>query len=316
MWAAVSGAALATGLVMIVAGLARPVPDLRHTLARLDTRTTPSPPPLPPGPGPDDAVLSRWTARLAGWLARAHPDLAGPGLAERRLGRLLRLGRLTGDLRLLDEPVEVLLVRKVVCLLLGLALAPAATTILATAGIRPNPSVPVAAGVLAAGMAFMAPDLDLRARATRTRDQLRRAVCLYIDLVALERAADAGPAQALDRAAALRQAPAFARIRDALTRARLDGHPPWHGLHTLAESTGVTELGDLADIMATSARQGSAVYTSLRARAASLRTALTTQDTTAANAASERMLIPAAVLGVIFMALVAYPAIARIALGP
>jgi hypothetical protein len=111
----------------------------------------------------------------------------------------------------------------------------------------------------------------------------------------------------------LGQAPAFTRIRDALTRARLDGDPPWHGLHTLAATTGVTELADLAGIMSTSGRQGTAVYPSLRARATSLRTALTSQDAATANAASERMVIPVALLGLVFMALLAFPAIIRIA---
>ncbi|MDQ1249786.1 MAG: hypothetical protein QG597_4162 [Actinomycetota bacterium] len=309
--AALSGAAITAGLLMIAIGLQRPLPDLRSALAHLDGRIpSPTSPTPPTGHDPDTGAVDRWTASLARRLARTHPGTIGATME-----RTLRLGRLTADLRLLSEPVEVLLVRKAVCLLLGLLLAPAATAILALAEIRLGWTTPVGLALLTGGAAFIAPDLDIRARATTSRDQLRRATCLYIDLIALERAADAGPTQALDRAAALRQAPAFARFRDTLTRARLDGHPPWQGLHALAESTGVTELDDLADIMATSGRQGTAVYASLRARAASLRTALAAQDAAEANAASERMVVPAALLGLIFMALIAYPALARIVAG-
>ena len=68
--------------------------------------------------------------------------------------------------------------------------------------------------------------------------------------------------------------------------------------------------------MRLSGQDGAAVYATLRARATSLRTALTTQAAAAANAASEHMVIPVAALGLVFMALVGYPAFARIVFGP
>ena len=82
-----------------------------------------------------------------------------------------------------------------------------------------------------------------------------------------------------------------------------------------AQRTSVPELGDLADITRLSGQDGAAVYATLRARAASLRTQLLTAGTAKANAASEHMIVPVALLGVAFMALIGYPAFARILFG-
>jgi hypothetical protein len=75
------------------------------------------------------------------------------------------------------------------------------------------------------------------------------------------------------------------------------------------------ELDDVAEIMRLSGEDGAAVYATLRARAASLRTALLTDAAAEANAASEHMIMPVAFLGVTFMALLGYPAFARVLFG-
>jgi Flp pilus assembly protein TadB len=300
--AALAAAAITTGLMMIVAGWRTPVPDLRQAITRLTSRPTPTPPVTA------EATGSRWSTRaLADRLTHTHPDLTDLALV-----RALRLPRLAGDLRLLGEGLDILIIRKIVGLVAGLALPPVLAGCLTTVGIHLPWTIPTLACLAIGAVTATIPDLDIRSRAATARTELRRAVCVYIDLVALERAADAGVTQALDRAAAISDTPAFTAIRTALTDARLDGRPAWDALHTLADTTGITELNDLADIMATSGQHGAAVYTSLRARAASLRTALAAENATQAHAASERMTIPATLLGVIFMALVAYPALARI----
>lgn len=61
-------------------------------------------------------------------------------------------------------------------------------------------------------------------------------------------------------------------------------------------------------------RDGAAVYATLRARAAGLRTQLLAAATTKANAASEHMTVPVSLLGLCFMALLGYPALVRILL--
>ncbi|GGB91520.1 type II secretion system F family protein [Cellulomonas carbonis] len=287
-----AGALVGTGLTVVAAGLVPAAPDLHAALARLDPRTT----------RPQETVGG--PRLLAGARRRVVPHLV----------ETLGLRRYAADLHMLDQIPEELAARKVGYTLLGLAFPTVLAAAAGALGVSVPFAVPAAAAMVLAGALFVVPDVDLRRRATTARGDLRRATCVYLELVALERAADAGTTEALDRAATVGTTREFARIRAALLRAEVNGRPPWDGLSDLADATGVAELGDLADIMRLSGHDGAAVYATLRARAASLRTQLLTASTAKANAASEHMVVPVALLGVAFMALVAYPAFARILL--
>ncbi len=287
----ISGAAVGAGIAVVVRALVPDVPDLASALARLDAAPTTG--------GPEGIMdASRW---------RRTRTRAASGLAAR-----LHLDRYARDLDLLDETPATLAARKAGYALLGLAFPPVLVAAMALLGLVPPLVLPAAVSLLLAGVLFAVPDLDLRRRATAQRLAMRRTVCAYLELVALERAGDAGTVEALERAAAVADTPGFARIRDALTRAELAGQPPWTGLADLADRVGVPELDDLADIMRLSGTDGAAVYATLRARAASLRHQLLAASAAEANAASEHMIIPVALLGICFMALVGYPAFARI----
>ena len=190
------------------------------------------------------------------------------------------------------------------------------TSILSIAGLALPVVIPVLAGRRRSRSGCRScPRSSCAARAAVARVQMRRTVCVYLELVALERAADAGAVEALERAAAIGDGPGFGHIRDALLRARLEGRTPWQQLSELALELDVPELGDVADIMRLSGEDGAAVLPTLRARAASLRTWLLQSEVTAANEASERMSIPVALLGVAFMALLGFPAFWRILFG-
>ena len=290
-----AGACVGAGLAVIVRSLAAPVPDLSAALRRLDATSAPAPSDV------DAIAMSRGHRSFdagVSWLVDA-----------------LALRRYRADLDLVGETPETLAVRKLGYGLLGLLFPPVLVAVMALIGVVPPVAIPVLVSVVLGATLFMVPDLDVRRRATAARHELRRTVCAYLELVALERAGDAGAVEALERAATVADSPAFVRIRDALTRAQLAGVPPWSGLSTLAEQVGVAELGDLADIMRLSGEDGAAVYTTLRARAASLRSQLLSADAAAANAASEHMIVPVALLGIAFMALIGYPAFARILFG-
>jgi hypothetical protein len=86
-------------------------------------------------------------------------------------------------------------------------------------------------------------------------------------------------------------------------------------LTQLAEELGLPELGDLADIMRLSGEEGATVYHTLRARSAGLRTALLTAEHAKANAAGERMSLPVSALVLIFLVLLATPALIRVVFG-
>ena len=230
-----------------------------------------------------------------------------PHLADRRLVRLP-----VQDLALLGTTAAAFLGRKAAYALLGLAFTPllAAGVALAGAGL---PLVVPAVGSLALAVGlWLVPDLDVHLRAAAARLDFARAVTAYLDLTALERAAGSGASQAMERAALVGDSWAFERLRGELLRARWSGTPPWQALEALADQLRLPELSDLADIMRLSGEEGTAVYDTLRARSRGMRSALLTREQTAANADSERMVIPVALLGLVFLCLLAYPALVRV----
>jgi hypothetical protein len=233
----------------------------------------------------------------------------------RRLAQRLGLDRYHSDLALVGESAAQLAARKVGYAALGLFFPFVLALATALVGAAPSFLLPAAASLVFAGVLFLVPDVDLRRRATLVRAEMRRAVCVYLELVALERVADAGASESLERAAAIGDGRAFALIRDALLRARVFGVPPWRELERLADELHVPELGDVGDIMRLSGEDGAAVYATLRARATSLRTALLNADAARSNAASEHMVVPVAFLGLTFMVLLGFPALYRIVFG-
>jgi len=287
-----AGALVGLGATLLVAGLFAPAPNLAAGVARL-TGASPGPMPSTAG-GPIGMALGR----CAGWVSDA-----------------MHLERHQADLAITGTTATRMATEKIIYGFVGLAFPVLLTSILALSGLALPVALPMAMSVgLATGMSFI-PEADLRRRAAAARAQMRRTVCAYLELVALERAADAGAVEALERAAAIGEGPGFAQIRDALLRARLEGRTPWQQLSELSGQLGVPELGDVADIMRLSGEDGAAVLPTLRARAASLRTWLLQSEVTAANEASERMSIPVALLGVAFMALLGFPAFWRIMFG-
>jgi hypothetical protein len=301
--ALLAGAATGAGVVMLAHG-ARPWrPDLGDALVRLSSTTAPR---SSPSAGSD-----RWlggSPRLSGWML---------GWLSAWAARTDRgdVGRLDADLTVLGMTRTRFALRKLLAAVVGLLVPPLLTVGCGLVGVPLPMVLPVAGSLLLAGVMWLVPDVEVRQAANEARDALRRSLVVYLELVALERAADAGPGQALHRAAVIGDGPGFALIRDRLTHAQLDGIPAWQALAELADTARVAELADVADIMRLSGESGAAVYSTLRARAASLRTALLTTQVSAANAASERMVMPVALLGMVFLALLAFPAAIRLMTG-
>ena len=78
---------------------------------------------------------------------------------------------------------------------------------------------------------------------------------------------------------------------------------------------GDADLQDLADIMRLSSEDGAEVYAQLRARSASMRSAMLNAQKAQANEVSERMTLPMAVLGMIFLIILIAPSMLRLAFG-
>lgn len=238
---------------------------------------------------------------------------------EERWGRwlLARLEHVPGvripvtNLALLGQGPGQFMLRKTALAALGLLCPVLVSVPWIIAGVSLPFYVPAAAGLAIAALLFITPDLAVRDQAKRAREEFAHALSAYLDLVALKRAADAGPAEALEKAAAVGRGWPFLYLQGALRRARLEKIPPYQALSELADEYDLPVLDDVADIMRGSATDGAAVYKALRARTAALNTELLAGQAAEANAASEQMTAPGALLAVLVMLLMAFPAVIR-----
>ncbi|MFI1259162.1 type II secretion system F family protein [Streptomyces netropsis] len=292
-YAIIGGAAVGLGLVIFYRGLRPGRPDVADVLNRMDASRLEN---LQPARA--DAAPSSGIERLGATLLRA----AGEGT--------LRLPR--QELELIGRSPTKHVGLKVALALYGLLLPTLLVSVAAMAGYPLPLPVPAAAGLVLALLFWFVPDLHAKQRATEVRADFRHAIKAYLRLVQLERAADAAPTQALKRAAEVGEGWVFMKIRDAITRAELEGISPWEGLKRLSVELDVPELGAPADIISIAGEEGAAVGETLGAQARSLSGALVTAAKAKANDASERMVMPVSVLVVIMTIYVGYPAITRI----
>jgi pilus assembly protein TadC len=261
---------------------------------------------------------------LAAALVRLHPSQPRRGEnTPSAMNTTARLGRLVGwladriplpqqDLALVERTVRQFVSSKLVMASYGVAVPILVSLVLRLVGLPIPVAGAVAVSAVGAMLLFFAPDLVLRSQAADVRAEFRRTVCCYFDLVALERNADGGPAEALARAADVGRGRGFRRINEALTTARLTGASPWHALTALADEVGIDELGDLADVVALAGQDGAAIADTLAAKAAALRGRQLADAAAAANVASEKLTLPGVVLAFGFLVVVCYPALARV----
>ncbi len=215
------------------------------------------------------------------------------------------------DLALLGQDRESFLASKVICGLAGLVTVPLLSAALAASGTPVSLPVPAACSLLLAVALFFAPDLVTRVNAAERRTDFRHAMTSYLDLVALERGAGAGPTEALEAAADIGHGWAFQRIAVALDAARRAGAAPWTALAALAAQTGISELADLADIAEVAGHEGARILQTLAARAASMRAQALAADRARAGSRSTTMVVPIALLGAGFLLLLVFPVVYR-----
>jgi len=287
----VAGASVGLGIALLVLRLLPAHADLPDVLERLSparrTTTTLA-----------DARAADRTDRLGQWAMANLPAALWVRTPHR-------------ELALLGTPLSRFYGEKLVFAALGLVLPVAITTIFGAVGVRLPFTMSAVASLGLAAVMFFIPNYNAIDDAKTARTELRRALGAYIELVALERTNGAGVRQAMESAAGIGNTWVFTRLAEELSRSRLSGVAPWTALRTLGDDLGLPELHDFADIMRLSGEQGAAVYTNLRARADSMRSSLLGEELTEANATGERMSLPGAALGVVFMALLIAPAILR-----
>jgi len=282
LWVIVAGVLGGLGLFLAVRELAPAPSRLDAALARLDSATP---------AGRRTSVPARLGQRISAEL----PWLPVPSV----------------DLALLGQDRDAWLASKMICGLIGLAVPPGLTALLLLRGGGVAWQVPTVASLACGVGLFFAPDLVTRVNAAERRSDFRHALTSYLDLVALERGAGAGPTEALESAAEIGGGWAFQRIAAALDAARRSGEAPWTALARLARETGVSELADLADIAEVAGHEGAKILDTLAARAASMRAQAQAADRAKAGARSTTMVIPIALLGVGFLVLMIFPILDR-----
>jgi hypothetical protein len=278
-----AGVLLAGGLTCLVVAVVPTTPRLTDALARIavDAQTSERTVDL----GPTSGVSERMGARVY--------RLSPVPLTDRQLRAL----------RLQGKSVAEFYADKTVMALVG-GLLPALTG-LALWNISGRPStLPAVCCVLGLAIGFFVPDLLLRRTTAGARSGALESLLVFIDLVTLERLANASASQALQHAASLSDVTLFRQIRLALDRARLEQQSPYAQLRRLADQLDLPELKDLSDIMQLD-ENGAALSGALRARLRELRDAHLSREQTAASAAAESMTIfmtlPAMIFGLIFL---------------
>jgi type II secretion system (T2SS) protein F len=260
------------------------------------------------------------TPALAPALRRLHaPGGVAAATTIRHAGNPDWLGGLsryvrppTRELALLGQTAEQYTLSLVLSALVGFAAPAVCSALAAVFGLGVPFAVPVVGSpTLAAVCAFLA-HRSLIAKADRARAEFRRAVCTYLDLVALQLSAAHGPVHALEQAAGVCDGWVFDRVRQALRMAQLQMHSPWDELRDLAERIGVPELGDVGAIMQSSGTEGAPVHETLRSRADSLRDQVRTDNLAKAETITGRLDIPGALLVFVLMGFIVYPFVARI----
>jgi hypothetical protein len=264
-----------------------------------------------PAPTRLDAALARLDPGQD-WVPSAAPRTprAGP-LARRIAAELPWLPVPATDLALLGKDRESWIASKVACGLLGLVFPPMLAALAMLAGTSLPWAFSVIASLVFGAALFFAPDLVTRVNAAERRNDFRHALTSYLDLVALERGAGAGPTEALEAAAEIGDGWAFQRISGALAAARRSGAAPWTALAGLARETGVSELADVADIAEVAGHEGAKILETLTARAASMRSQALASDRAKAGARSTTMVVPIALLGAGFLLLLIFPIVYR-----
>jgi Flp pilus assembly protein TadB len=296
--AVMAGALAGAGILALVLALRPGRQSLAITLARLDA-------PREAGPQSISAAiraegLPDWRRKLG---SRVEAALAGRGIT---------LGQVHSDLAVLGRSMEGFLATTVVLAALGLVLGPVMITAAIALGAGVGPALPVGVGLICAFGFGVVPFLTLRQEAGVRRRDFRHAVGSFLDLVSMNLAGGRGVPESLVAAAQVGGGWPFARIRDTLSFARLQGLTPWAALGRLGEELKIDELRDLSAALTLVADDGAKIRMSLTARAATLRRRELSETEGNAAARSQSMLVAQLVICVGFLLFLTYPAIYNI----
>ena len=216
------------------------------------------------------------------------------------------------ELAILNRSFEGYVTLKVSCVLLGLALPLLLSVLLWAARISIPLFIPVLASLVCAAGFYTVVDADIRYKAKSARREFRYAICSYLDLVALERAAGRGAVAALERPTEIGTGWVFERLRAAMTKAHWEQRAPWDALRDVGDELDLPVLGDVGAVMELSGEAGTQAYETLRSLAEGVRVGIIAEEQTRANADTTVLSLPSTALVIVLFAMGAYPMLARL----
>jgi len=288
MTSLLAGIGVGIGVVMVWLGLCPPRPPLAAALAAID-------PPRPDHANP---------AEPYGFLAR----LGQPFVPLLRSAGLPRPSR-RADLAICGRTAESQLGEQAAAALVGALLPPAIAGLSALVGVTLPWPMPTWASLACVIAGIFIPELVLRERAGKLRADVTYALSSLLDVTVITLAGGAGVEQAITDAAAAGHGWAHARIRHAITAARLTRRPIWHALDDLGTELGVPAFTELGASMRLAGEEGARIRRSLAARATGLRLNQLHATEAAASQATERMSLPVVLMLLGFLLLIGFPAL-------
>ena len=245
------------------------------------------------------------------------PQTASSSVTDRLLARLSGApnAERSADLAVCDRTEDWFVQQRFVWALLA-SLPGLGLFAISTWGIEMFFPAPLLLAASAAGLVvgWFYARVDLRSDADKARREFRHSLAAYLELVTILMSGGAGVETSMFDAAALGRGSAFRHLRSALSAAHARRDPPWFGLGQLGSRIGVSELEELEASM-TLAGGGAQVRDSLAAKAAAMRMRDLADIESEAQARSETMVLPVALMFAGFLVLIGYPALAALS-GP
>jgi tight adherence protein C len=281
------GLLVATGVGLAATAIVPGVPPLNRAVANLHR------PPLPPVSG-------------------AGRSRAVDAVVRSVAGRLTGVG-LISELQLAGRPLEVHAAYLVAGVLIGL-LAPLAVVLALTlSGMIAVPwVVPLGVIVLGGAAGCLWVQVDLRQRAQAASRDLRHQLSAYVDVLTMLLAANMGNEGALRLAADAGDGRLFTELRRRIAEAGKAGRPAVTGLAALGRELRLVELMEIAASASLATSQGAPVARSLAAKTQSLRAALQAEQEEDARIRTGKITFPLVAMGIVFMVMGLYPALAGI----
>lgn len=297
------GALVGLGVYALFRALTRPKPGVATLLNRIDggqrsmrTHTVTA--------VEGDGALARSARRRFAQLADRMEVLAAD--------RGWRLGGRQQDLAIMGRTTGTHIAAQVTTGLGLFLIGPFLWTMSFLAGVPLSATMPAVAALLLGLLGFFLPDLALRQEARERRNDFRRSVGIFLDLVAMNLAGGRGLPEGLLAASSVGDHWSMIRIRQALANARLYGTTPWVALGDLGKEIGVEELEELSGALVLAADDGAKIRASLSARAATMRRRELTAAEGQEGEKSQSMLVAQMVISTAFLLFLIYPAISQL----